>query len=115
MSALAVLGRRLDAGPDGLRFRTVLRWRRLEWDEIVGFEDVRQQRSPPPQHQSPCRGQARCRTSAPPRCAPSRSGWPSRAPCGAATRATPRRGGQGRSASPRSSSSPGAPRRSGSH
>jgi hypothetical protein len=30
--------RRLEAGPGGLRFRTSLRWTRLEWDEITGFE-----------------------------------------------------------------------------
>ena len=40
-SAVAMLGRRVEAGPAGLRFRTVLRWHRLEWDDIVRFEDVR--------------------------------------------------------------------------
>ncbi|WP_177198721.1 PH domain-containing protein [Streptomyces colonosanans] len=39
--ALGLLRRRVEAGPDGLRFRTVLRWRRLEWDEIVRLEDLR--------------------------------------------------------------------------
>ncbi|MFF3469338.1 hypothetical protein [Streptomyces sp. NPDC002619] len=39
--ALGVLRRRVEAGPDGLRFRTVLRWRRLAWDEILRFEDLR--------------------------------------------------------------------------
>ncbi|GGJ50295.1 hypothetical protein [Streptomyces brasiliensis] len=39
--ALGMLRRRVEAGPDGLRFRTVLRWRRLEWDEIDRFEDLR--------------------------------------------------------------------------
>jgi hypothetical protein len=39
--ALGMLRRRVEAGPDGLRYRTVLRWRRLEWDEIVRFEDLR--------------------------------------------------------------------------
>ncbi|MEU3190894.1 hypothetical protein ABZ686_09685 [Streptomyces sp. NPDC006992] len=38
--ALTVLGRRVQSGPAGLRFRTVLRWRRPEWDEIVGSEDL---------------------------------------------------------------------------
>ncbi|WP_445524914.1 PH domain-containing protein [Streptomyces cyslabdanicus] len=36
-----MLRRRVEAGPDGLRFRTVLRWRRLKWDEIVRLEDLR--------------------------------------------------------------------------
>ncbi|MFI7244672.1 hypothetical protein [Streptomyces qinglanensis] len=30
----------MQAGPAGLRFRTLLRWRRLEWTEIAGFEDL---------------------------------------------------------------------------
>jgi hypothetical protein len=38
---LGMLRRRVEAGPDGLRFRAVLRWRRLKWDEIVRFEDLR--------------------------------------------------------------------------
>jgi hypothetical protein len=38
---VGLLRRRVEAGPDGLCFRTVLRWRRLEWDEIVRFEDLR--------------------------------------------------------------------------
>ncbi|NUR04413.1 MAG: hypothetical protein HOY79_50295 [Streptomyces sp.] len=41
LSAFAVLGRRVEAGPAGLRFRTVLRWHRLEWEQIARFEDVR--------------------------------------------------------------------------
>ncbi|WP_409469950.1 hypothetical protein [Streptomyces sp. HC307] len=47
VSALAVPGRRVEAGPAGLRFRTVPRWHRLEWDEIVRFEDVRVDNSDP--------------------------------------------------------------------
>jgi Bacterial PH domain len=39
--ALGVLRRRVEAGPDGLRFRAVLRWRGLKWDEIVRLEDLR--------------------------------------------------------------------------
>lgn len=39
--AIGTLRRRVEAGPDGLRIRTVLRWRRLKWDEIVRFEDLR--------------------------------------------------------------------------
>ena len=39
--ALGMLRRRVEAGPDGLRFRAVLRWRRLDWDEIVRLEDLR--------------------------------------------------------------------------
>jgi hypothetical protein len=35
------LRRRLEAGPNGLRFRTAFRWSRLEWDEIAGFEERR--------------------------------------------------------------------------
>ncbi|WP_078966820.1 PH domain-containing protein [Streptomyces sp. WM6378] len=38
---LGMLRRRVEAGPDGLRFRTVLRWRRLEWNEIARLEDLR--------------------------------------------------------------------------
>ncbi|PWI04883.1 hypothetical protein DIZ27_42650 [Streptomyces sp. NWU339] len=45
--ALTLLGRRVEAGPAGLRFRTVLRWHRLEWDEIVHFEEVRVDSSDP--------------------------------------------------------------------
>jgi hypothetical protein len=37
------LMRRLEAGPEGLRFRTRLRWRRLAWDEIDRFEERRVQ------------------------------------------------------------------------
>ncbi|MFE2580325.1 hypothetical protein [Streptomyces sp. NPDC059378] len=48
--ALTMLGRRVEAGPAGLRFRTVLRWHRLEWDEIVSFEDVRVAASDPRLH-----------------------------------------------------------------
>ncbi|MHB9861023.1 PH domain-containing protein [Streptomyces sp. YIM S03343] len=40
-TALGMFRRRVEAGPDGLRFRTVLRWRRLRWDEIVCLEDLR--------------------------------------------------------------------------
>ncbi|MFF2519521.1 PH domain-containing protein [Streptomyces sp. NPDC058086] len=43
ITAFGFLGRRLEAGQDGLRYRTVLRWHRLEWDEIDRFEDVRVQ------------------------------------------------------------------------
>ncbi|MFC9669689.1 PH domain-containing protein [Streptomyces sp. NPDC056949] len=32
--------RRVEAGPDGLRYRTVLRWHRLEWDEIVRLQEI---------------------------------------------------------------------------
>ena len=39
--ALGALRRRVEAGPDGLRIRAVLRWRRLEWGEIVRLEDLR--------------------------------------------------------------------------
>jgi hypothetical protein len=39
--ALGMLRRRVEAGPDGLRFRAVLRWRRLKWDEIVRLEGLR--------------------------------------------------------------------------
>jgi hypothetical protein len=39
--AAGLLRRRLEAGPDGLRFRMVVRWRRLGWGEIVRFEDLR--------------------------------------------------------------------------
>ncbi|MEF9908585.1 hypothetical protein [Streptomyces sp. P9-A2] len=38
--ALGVLRRRVEAGPDGLRIRAMLRWRRLEWDEILRLEDL---------------------------------------------------------------------------
>jgi hypothetical protein len=38
---VGLLRRRLEAGPDGVRFRMVVRWRRLGWDEIVRFEDLR--------------------------------------------------------------------------
>ncbi|MFE7414822.1 hypothetical protein [Streptomyces laurentii] len=38
---IGMFRRRVEAGPDGLRFRAVLGWRRLEWDEIVRFEDLR--------------------------------------------------------------------------
>jgi hypothetical protein len=41
LSAVGLVRRRLEAGPDGVRFRTVLRWRRLGWDEISRFEDLR--------------------------------------------------------------------------
>ncbi|MFB7600921.1 PH domain-containing protein [Streptomyces sp. NPDC056160] len=41
--ALGMLMRRVEAGPDGLRYRTVLRWHRLEWEEILRFEDLRVQ------------------------------------------------------------------------
>ncbi|MGW1759634.1 PH domain-containing protein [Streptomyces mirabilis] len=43
ITAFGFLGRRLEAGQDGLRYRTVLRWHRLEWDEIDRFEDLRVQ------------------------------------------------------------------------
>ncbi|MDT6987324.1 hypothetical protein ACFSUJ_24935 [Streptomyces lusitanus] len=36
-----MLRRRVEAGRDGLRFRTVLRWRTLEWDDILRLEDLR--------------------------------------------------------------------------
>ncbi|MFE4425284.1 hypothetical protein, partial [Streptomyces sp. NPDC056817] len=39
--ALGMLRRRVEAGPDGLRIRAVLRWRRLKWDEIVHLEGLR--------------------------------------------------------------------------
>ncbi|MEU3343681.1 hypothetical protein ABZ723_01505 [Streptomyces sp. NPDC006700] len=39
--ALGMLRRRVEAGPDGLRFRAMLRWRRLKWDEIVHLEGLR--------------------------------------------------------------------------
>ncbi|WP_329119820.1 PH domain-containing protein [Streptomyces sp. NBC_01465] len=39
-SAFGFLLRRVEAGPDGLRYRTVLRWHRLEWDEIVRLESI---------------------------------------------------------------------------
>ncbi|MEU3078197.1 hypothetical protein [Streptomyces laurentii] len=39
--AVAMFRRRVEAGPDGPRFRAVLGWRRLAWDEIVRFEDLR--------------------------------------------------------------------------
>ncbi|GAB1333223.1 hypothetical protein ACE1SV_75620 [Streptomyces sennicomposti] len=39
--ALGMLRRRVEAGPDGLRLRAVLRWRQLKWDEIVRLEDLR--------------------------------------------------------------------------
>jgi hypothetical protein len=45
--AITLLGRRVEAGPAGLRFRTMLRWHRLEWDEIVHFEEVRVDGSDP--------------------------------------------------------------------
>ena len=41
VSAVMMLGRRVDAGPAGLRYRTVLRWHRLGWDEIVRLDEVR--------------------------------------------------------------------------
>lgn len=39
--ALGVLRRRVEAGPDGLRIRAVLRWRQLTWEEIVRLEGLR--------------------------------------------------------------------------
>lgn len=39
--ALWLLRRRVEAGPDGLRYRAVLRWRRLAWQDIARFEDLR--------------------------------------------------------------------------
>lgn len=39
-SAFGFLLRRVEAGPDGLRYRTVLRWHRLEWDEIVRLQEI---------------------------------------------------------------------------
>ncbi|MFF3512476.1 hypothetical protein [Streptomyces sp. NPDC002573] len=41
MCAVGLLGRRVEAGPAGLRYGTVLRWHRLEWHEIARFENVR--------------------------------------------------------------------------
>ncbi|WP_457463882.1 hypothetical protein [Streptomyces sp. TE5632] len=38
--ALGVLRRRVEAGPDGLRIRAMLRWRRLEWDEVLRLENL---------------------------------------------------------------------------
>ncbi|KAK1179795.1 PH domain-containing protein [Streptomyces sp. NBS 14/10] len=38
--AVGGLRRRVEAGPDGLRIREILRWRRLGWDEIVRLEDL---------------------------------------------------------------------------
>ncbi|MGW4391782.1 PH domain-containing protein [Streptomyces sp. NPDC004685] len=38
--AFGFLLRRVEAGPDGLRYRTVLRWHRLEWDEIVRLQEI---------------------------------------------------------------------------
>ncbi|MET9171568.1 PH domain-containing protein [Streptomyces misionensis] len=38
---LGMLRRRVEAGPKGLRLRAVLRWRRLDWDEIVRLEGLR--------------------------------------------------------------------------
>ncbi|MBP0457056.1 PH domain-containing protein [Streptomyces montanisoli] len=39
-SAISMLRRRVEAGPDGLRYRTVVRWRRLAWEDIARFEDL---------------------------------------------------------------------------
>lgn len=50
MGALTMLGRRVEAGPAGLRFRTVLRWHRFQWDEIVSFEEARVEGSDPRLH-----------------------------------------------------------------
>ncbi|MEV5235535.1 hypothetical protein [Streptomyces pseudogriseolus] len=36
-----MLRRRVEEGPDGLRFRTGLRWRTLEWNDILRLEDLR--------------------------------------------------------------------------
>jgi hypothetical protein len=38
--AFGFFGRRVDAGPDGLRYRTVIRWHRLAWDEILRLETI---------------------------------------------------------------------------
>lgn len=39
--AHGMLRRRVEEGPDGLRFRTALRWRTLEWNDIHRLEDLR--------------------------------------------------------------------------
>ncbi|WP_158710326.1 PH domain-containing protein [Streptomyces sp. NRRL F-5126] len=38
--AVGLFRRRVEAGPDGLRYRAVARWRRLAWADIARFEDL---------------------------------------------------------------------------
>ncbi|MFE9391954.1 PH domain-containing protein [Streptomyces sp. NPDC006784] len=64
LGAFAVLGRRVQAGPAGLRFRTLLRWRRLDWKEIAGFEDLRVDSSDPRLRSTNLRVAARLRDGA---------------------------------------------------
>ncbi|MFD8609497.1 hypothetical protein [Streptomyces sp. NPDC059631] len=64
VGALTMLGRRVEAGPTGLRFRTLLRWHRLEWDAIVSFEDVRVEAGDPRLHSTNLRVAARLRGGA---------------------------------------------------
>ena len=59
--ALWLLRRRVEAGPDGLRFRTVLRWRQLAWQDIARFEDLRVEGADPRRRSTELRVAARLR------------------------------------------------------